>query len=55
MSDEHFPVDGTLNALGIRDADEHIGVVAQEVQRVIPEAETGHIEPFASCPDTYPF
>ena len=28
------------NALGIRDADEHIGVVAQEVQRVIPEAVT---------------
>jgi hypothetical protein len=28
------------NALCIRDADEHIGVVAQEVQRVIPEAVT---------------
>ena len=28
------------NALGIRDRDEHIGVVAQEVQRVIPEAVT---------------
>jgi len=28
------------NAIGIRDADEHIGVVAQEVQRVIPEAVT---------------
>jgi trimeric autotransporter adhesin len=28
------------NALGIRDADEHIGVVAQEVQRAIPEAVT---------------
>ncbi len=28
------------NALGIRDAGEHIGVVAQEVQRVIPEAVT---------------
>jgi trimeric autotransporter adhesin len=28
------------NALGIRDMDEHIGVVAQEVQRVIPEAVT---------------
>jgi hypothetical protein len=28
------------NALGIRDSDEHIGVVAQEVQRVIPEAVT---------------
>ena len=28
------------NALGIRDADEHIGVVAQEVQRIIPEAVT---------------
>ena len=28
------------NALGIRDTDEHIGVVAQEVQRVIPEAVT---------------
>ena len=29
-----------VNAMGIRDADEHIGVVAQEVQRVIPEAVT---------------
>jgi trimeric autotransporter adhesin len=28
------------NALGIRDSDEHIGVVAQDVQRVIPEAVT---------------
>jgi hypothetical protein len=28
------------NALSIRDADEHVGVVAQEVQRVIPEAVT---------------
>ncbi len=28
------------NALGIGDTDEHIGVVAQEVQRVIPEAVT---------------
>jgi hypothetical protein len=28
------------NALGIRDRDEHIGVVAQDVQRVIPEAVT---------------
>jgi hypothetical protein len=28
------------NALGIRDTDEHIGVVAQEVQQVIPEAVT---------------
>jgi hypothetical protein len=28
------------NALSIRDTDEHIGVVAQEVQRVIPEAVT---------------
>jgi hypothetical protein len=28
------------NAMGIRDGDEHIGVVAQEVQRVIPEAVT---------------
>jgi hypothetical protein len=28
------------NAMGIRDSDEHIGVVAQEVQRVIPEAVT---------------
>jgi hypothetical protein len=28
------------NAMGIRDTDEHIGVVAQEVQRVIPEAVT---------------
>ena len=28
------------NGIGIRDADEHIGVVAQEVQRVIPEAVT---------------
>ncbi len=28
------------NGMGIRDADEHIGVVAQEVQRVIPEAVT---------------
>jgi hypothetical protein len=26
------------NAMGIRDAEEHIGVVAQEVQRVVPEA-----------------
>jgi hypothetical protein len=28
------------NALGIRDHDEHIGLVAQEVQKVIPEAVT---------------
>jgi len=28
------------NAIGIRDRDEHIGVAAQEVQRVIPEAVT---------------
>jgi hypothetical protein len=28
------------NALGIRDTEEHIGVVAQDVQRVIPEAVT---------------
>ena len=28
------------NALGIRDEEEHIGVVAQDVQRVIPEAVT---------------
>jgi trimeric autotransporter adhesin len=28
------------NALGIRDTDEHIGVVAQDVQQVIPEAVT---------------
>ncbi len=28
------------NAMGIRDRDEHIGVVAQDVQRVIPEAVT---------------
>ncbi len=28
------------NALGIRDAEEHIGVVAQEVQQVLPEAVT---------------
>jgi hypothetical protein len=28
------------NAMGIRDSDEHIGVVAQEVQKVIPEAVT---------------
>ena len=28
------------NAMGIRDMDEHIGVVAQEVQKVIPEAVT---------------
>lgn len=28
------------NALGIRDRDEHVGFVAQEVQRVIPEAVT---------------
>ena len=28
------------NPLGIRDADEHIGLVAQEVQKVIPEAVT---------------
>ncbi len=28
------------NGLGIHDTDEHIGVVAQEVQRVIPEAVT---------------
>jgi hypothetical protein len=28
------------NDLGIRDAEEHIGVVAQDVQRVIPEAVT---------------
>jgi Chaperone of endosialidase len=30
----------TGNAMGIHDTDEHIGVVAQEVQRVIPEAVT---------------
>jgi len=28
------------NALGLHDTDEHIGVVAQEVQKVIPEAVT---------------
>jgi hypothetical protein len=28
------------NAMGIRDTDEHIAVVAQEVQQVIPEAVT---------------
>jgi hypothetical protein len=28
------------NAMGIRDSDEHVGVVAQEVQRIIPEAVT---------------
>jgi Chaperone of endosialidase len=28
------------NAMGIRDTDEHIGVVAQDVQKVIPEAVT---------------
>ena len=28
------------NAMGIRDTDEHIGVVAQDVRRVIPEAVT---------------
>jgi len=28
------------NALGIHDAEEHIGVVAQDVQRIIPEAVT---------------
>jgi hypothetical protein len=28
------------NAMGIRDTDEHVGVVAQEVQQVIPEAVT---------------
>ncbi len=28
------------NAMGIRDTDEHVGVVAQEVQKVIPEAVT---------------
>src|SRR5208282_3312588 len=28
------------NAMGIRDTDEHIGVVAQEVRKVIPEAVT---------------
>jgi hypothetical protein len=28
------------NALGIRDTDEHVGLVAQEVQKVIPEAVT---------------
>jgi hypothetical protein len=28
------------NGMGIRDSEEHIGVVAQEVQRVIPEAVT---------------
>jgi hypothetical protein len=28
------------NALGIRDKDEHVGLVAQEVQKVIPEAVT---------------
>jgi endosialidase-like protein len=30
----------TDNAIGIQDTEEHIGVVAQEVQRVIPEAVT---------------
>ncbi len=29
------------NPLGIRDTDEHIGVVAQRVRQVIPEAVTG--------------
>jgi hypothetical protein len=33
----HYKAD---NAMGIRDTDEHIGVVAQEVQKVIPEAVT---------------
>jgi hypothetical protein len=28
------------NAMGIRDRDEHVGVVAQEIQKVIPEAVT---------------
>jgi hypothetical protein len=28
------------NAMGIRDTDEHIGVVAQDVQKIIPEAVT---------------
>jgi hypothetical protein len=28
------------NALGIKDRDEHVGLVAQEVQQVIPEAVT---------------
>jgi hypothetical protein len=28
------------NAMGIRDQDEHVGLVAQEVQKVIPEAVT---------------
>ena len=28
------------NGMGIRDREEHIGVVAQEIQRVIPEAVT---------------
>jgi hypothetical protein len=28
------------NAMGIRDGEEHIGVVAQEVQQIIPEAVT---------------
>lgn len=28
------------NAMGIHDTEEHIGVVAQEVQKVIPEAVT---------------
>jgi hypothetical protein len=28
------------NAMGIRDRDEHVGFVAQDVQRVIPEAVT---------------
>ena len=28
------------NAMGIRDTDEHVGLVAQEVQKVIPEAVT---------------
>jgi hypothetical protein len=34
------------NAMGIRDTYEHIGVVAQEVQRVIPEAVTENSKGF---------
>ena len=34
------------NAMGIRDTDEHIGVVAQEVQKVIPEAVTENSKGF---------
>jgi hypothetical protein len=30
------------NALGIHDREEHVGFVAQEVQRVIPEAVTAN-------------